>query len=143
MRHFNDDGKNHLYLKPLRYWCHNILPLVYDESLSYYELLCKVINKVNDVVELVDEMTPELTEYLQKVDNLAAEVEALKNGDYTDIIESYIAETIKMVFFGLTDSGYFIAYIPESWDDITFNTTGYDIPAPPSVPEYGHLILSY
>ena len=26
-----------------------------------------------------------------------------------------IGEMVKMVFFGLTDSGYFVAYIPESW----------------------------
>lgn len=25
----------------LRFWCQKVLPLVYDESLSYYELLCK------------------------------------------------------------------------------------------------------
>ena len=55
------------------------------------------------------------------------------------IIEDYIAT---MVFFGITDDGYFVAYIPESWDDITFNTTGLDINLPIQ-PEYGHLVLSY
>ena len=53
-----------------------------------------------------------------------------------------VGELVKMVFFGLTDSGYFVAYIPESWDDITFNTTDYDINVP-LMPEYGHLVLSY
>ena len=53
-----------------------------------------------------------------------------------------VAEMMKMVFFGLTDSGYFVAYIPESWNDITFNTTEYDISVP-LMPDYGHLVLSY
>lgn len=53
-----------------------------------------------------------------------------------------IGELVKMVFFGITDDGYFVAYIPESWADITFNTTGLDINIPLE-PEYGHLILSY
>lgn len=55
-----------------------------------------------------------------------------------------MSETIKNVFFGLTDSGYFVAYIPESWDDITFNTSDYDITLTdrPDI-DYGHLILSY
>ena len=53
-----------------------------------------------------------------------------------------VAEMMKMVFFGLTDSGYFVAYIPESWNDITFNTTGYDIEVP-IMPDFGHLVLSY
>ena len=52
-----------------------------------------------------------------------------------------IGELIKMVFFGLTDSGYFIAYIPESWEDIIFNTTGYDVDITGF--DYGHLTLSY
>lgn len=55
-----------------------------------------------------------------------------------------IGELIKNVFFGLTDAGYFVAYIPDSWSDIIFNTSDYDImlEAHPEV-DYGHLILSY
>lgn len=56
----------------------------------------------------------------------------------TDIV----GEMIKAVFFGLTDSGYFVAYIPESWSDIIFNTTDYDIDVPDWI-GYGHLVLSY
>ena len=37
-------------------------------------------------------------------------------------IEEIIGNVIKFVFFGLTDDGYFIAYIPESWEEITFGT---------------------
>lgn len=53
-----------------------------------------------------------------------------------------VGEMVKMVFFGLTDSGYFVAYIPESWDDIDFKTTGWDITLAIQ-PEYGHLVLEY
>lgn len=35
----------------LRYWCHKILPLVYDDSLSYYEFLCKMNAKLNEVID--------------------------------------------------------------------------------------------
>lgn len=35
----------------LKFWCHKILPLVYDNSLSYYEFLCKVVAKLNEVIE--------------------------------------------------------------------------------------------
>lgn len=30
--------------------------------------------------------------------------------------------TVKQVYFGLNEQGYFVAYIPESWDDIIFDT---------------------
>lgn len=53
-----------------------------------------------------------------------------------------IGEMVKMVFFGLTDSGYFTAYIPESWRDITFKTSEYDINIP-LFGDYGHLVLIY
>lgn len=41
-------------MKPLKFIAHKILPLVYDESLSYYEVLCKVVAKVNEVIEFVE-----------------------------------------------------------------------------------------
>ena len=49
---------------------------------------------------------------------------------------------VKNVFFEITDDGYFVANIPESWEEIEFNTTGLDIEVALQ-PEYGHLILSY
>lgn len=52
-----------------------------------------------------------------------------------------VGELIKMVFFGITDDGYCVAYIPEGWDDIIFNTTGYDINVPDF--DFGHLVLSF
>lgn len=38
-------------VKPLRYWVQKVLPLVYDDSLSYYELLNKAIYKLNELIE--------------------------------------------------------------------------------------------
>ena len=37
-------------VSPLRAWVHAILPLVYDDSLSYYEVLAKAADKMNEVV---------------------------------------------------------------------------------------------
>lgn len=52
-----------------------------------------------------------------------------------------VGELVHQVFFGLTMDGYFVAYIPESWDDITFGTSGLD--DFPAGVDYGHLTLSY
>lgn len=52
-----------------------------------------------------------------------------------------VGQLVKMVFFGLTEYGYFVAYIPESWDDIEFGTSGLDTTIVGL--DYGHLILSY
>lgn len=53
-----------------------------------------------------------------------------------------VGELVKTVFFGLTETGYFCAYIPESWDDIKFGTTGLD-DFPECFDEFGHLTLTY
>lgn len=52
-----------------------------------------------------------------------------------------VGELVHMVFFGLTDDGYFVAYIPESWDEIQFSTSGLDDVIPGL--DFGHLILNY
>lgn len=47
---YNAPNKTGLF----RFWCQKVLPAVYDDSLSYYELLCKVVNYLNDVIENAD-----------------------------------------------------------------------------------------
>lgn len=42
---------NFTEVKPLRYWVQHILPLVYDDSLSYMELLGKVVKVLNEIVK--------------------------------------------------------------------------------------------
>lgn len=44
------------YLRPFRVWCQKVLPLVYDDSLSYYELLCKVVHFLNKTMEEVNQL---------------------------------------------------------------------------------------
>lgn len=129
-------------IKPLRYWVQKVLPLVYDDSLSYYELLGKVVSKLNEVVDTSNVLIEDVNDLDGRVSTIEVTLSQLTSGGYNDIIESYISEAIKMVFFGLTDTGYFVAYIPESWDDITFNTTEYDITVP-CMTDFGHLVLSY
>lgn len=38
----------------LRFWCQKVLPLVYDDSLSYYEVLCKTVDKINELRDAVE-----------------------------------------------------------------------------------------
>lgn len=52
-----------------------------------------------------------------------------------------VGQLVKMVFFGITDTGHFVAYIPEYWDDIIFNTTGFDVDIVGY--DFGHLTLSF
>lgn len=126
-------------MQQFRFWCQKVLPLVYDQSLSYYELLCKITDYINKLIEQDNQFIDEL-DALQK--ELAIVQEWINNFD-TSYIEEVVSKWIAtMVFFGLTDSGYFVAYIPETWEEITFRTTGLDIDVDLQ-PQFGHLVLLY
>lgn len=56
---------NHIYVP-------KIVPLVYDDTLSYYEFLCKVLNKMNEAIESLNALGV-------RVDDLEAAVEQLQN----------------------------------------------------------------
>ena len=64
---------------------------------------------------------------------------AIKNwitANFYDIV----GDMAKTVWFGLTEAGYFVAYVPESWNEVVFKTTGYDY-ITELQPEFGHLVL--
>lgn len=48
-------------LNTMRFYCQPILPLVYDESMSYYETLCKVVGQLNNTGETVNKLNEGLT----------------------------------------------------------------------------------
>ena len=65
---------------PLKFWTHKILPLVYEESLSYYEVLCKVAQKLNETIESVNLSTEEVTHIREVVEGIRDAVDAINKG---------------------------------------------------------------
>lgn len=125
-------------LKHFRWWCYHVLPLVYDDSLSYYEVLCKVVDYINRLIDQ-DRIFADEIENLKR--ELAVVQDWINNFD-TSYAEKIIADHLAtMIFVEISDAGYIVYFIPEKWDDITFNTTGLDITIPET--EYGRLVLSY
>lgn len=126
-------------LRHFRFWCQKVLPLVYDDSLSYYEVLCKVVKYLNNMITDVNGI-------IDDVDGLKADLKVVQ--DWIDNYDTSYVETVienlllKMIIVGINNDGYIVYYIPESWDDITFNTTQLDVFIP-DFTEYGHLVLSY
>lgn len=141
----------------LQYWCQLVLPAVFDDSLSYYELVAKVVKKLNEVIDSNNELagyvaanTRDIAQLKKDVELLNSEFEKVKNGQYASLyieaMKNWIAENlinivgqiVKFVWFGLSDDGHFVAYIPTSWRFLTF-----DMVADPDSPDYGRLLLSY
>lgn len=61
-------------IKELRIWCQKVLPLVYDDSLSYYEVLTKVVNKLNEVIALAQEQNETIEEALSDIDTFKTDM---------------------------------------------------------------------
>lgn len=43
-------------IKPFRAYVQKVFPAIYDDSLSYYELLAKIMNHLNEIGKLTNEM---------------------------------------------------------------------------------------
>ena len=128
--------------RPMRhfhFWCQSVLPLVYDDSLSYYEVLCKVVDYINNLIDTDKEIFEDIDELKKDLEVVQNWIDNFDTTEIEKIIDEHIAT---MVFFGLTDSGHLVAYIPNSWESITFETTGYDTFID-LMPEFGHLVLRY
>lgn len=50
----------------IRAYCYKILPLVYEDSLSYYEVLCKMKSALNDVIENVNNLPEYIADLIEQ-----------------------------------------------------------------------------
>ena len=145
-------------LEKFKFWCQKVLPLVYDDSLSYYEVLCKLTDYINNLMtdmeslaEIVQELGPEgVAQLKQDIDAINAELDAVKQGKYAGLyvdamaawidqnVQALVGKIVQYVFFGLSMDGHFVAYIPEAWDILEFDTV-----VDPAEELYGHLILRW
>lgn len=109
------------------------LCMLYDKLMAY-------VDTVKDTVNVNSDAIAELQEAFQKF------MDSGFDDYYAEQVEKWIGENLefifetaaKQVFFGLTDDGYYCAYVPDSWSDIQFDTGMIY-----GTPEYGRLILRY
>lgn len=118
----------------------------YDTDLGW---LIKTVHTHDEVLKALDEWAEKTDLSVKELEDFKKALEdgnlpqGVRDGLFTWAtlnMPALIAETISTVFFTL-ENGYFVAYIPDSWDEITFGTSGYD-DFPVGI-DYGHLTLSY
>jgi len=92
-------------LTPFRFWCQKVLPTVYDESLSYYELLCKVVEYLNETMDDVTILHDEFVELKTFVDSYFENLdvqeeinnkldEMAANGSLDTLIQKFIPHAV-------------------------------------------------
>ena len=138
-----------LMRKLLIYNVQKVLPAVYDDSLSYYELLAKIQKKLNESIANINNLNEWQVAQDEVMTALNQMVEDFINGGYKQDFDQFaqewlaanihdaITKATRMVFFGLTDDGYFVAYIPEDWAFVFDTIMDY------LNPNYGSLTIKY
>ena len=126
-------------VKHFKFWCQKVLPLLYDNSLSYYEVLCKVVKYINELIDSDKEIIDDIDELRADIATVQEWIDSFNYEPLLETVKTMVQKYLtKGVHFGLTNDGYFCAYIPDSWSFITFDTI-----MDTSDPLYGHLVLQY
>ena len=126
------------------------IPKLYWNVKSQEQRILNLFDLLNKLVCYAEQMGIQLNVSQDELEKLKAEFEKFQDSGFEDYYEKQLAQWIKdnaatlfqllakQVYFGLTDDGYFCAYIPDSWSDVTFDTGAVYGQA-----DYGRLILRF
>ena len=100
----------------LEFWCQTVLPLTFDDSISYYEAICKLANYVNNIVDDLQTISDEIDQinvridgvieyvnnYFENLDLTSTVTNVINNmyqeGDFNEIIYQTIVNTSAPIF---------------------------------------------
>lgn len=124
----------------------NPVPLEFSQSLTTTKWLGGIESKLNDLIDFMNGLeinsqvyTDEQVQIIQS--ELNKYIEDLKSGNFLEdasidisklkpnflqdlekIVTKYVRNSATFVTFGIDEEGYFSAYIPDSWDNVDFET---------------------
>lgn len=123
-------------LRHIQFKCYKILPAVYDESLSYYETLCKCIANVNDLIDntnilidnvnLLNNSVIELNDRVSVVENNMQGFEDRINQRFIELqqeIESRVDDKLSEVDLKLVDVDNKLHEVDLKLDDVDARIT--------------------
>lgn len=125
----------------------NPIPLEIGQEVTTTKWLMAIQNKVNTIIDDSNNLLSQSNKYTDETykkfnEKYTELMESIADGSFLQdgVIElsklspnftlnlqktimHYLRDIARFVTFGLTDDGYFCAYIPDSWDNIDFSTT--------------------
>lgn len=126
------------------------LPKMYWQVKSQEQLVAQLYCIIDALEDYENQQTVQINVNSQDIEELESLFEKFQESGFEDYYEQQLQEWMEehadeiwavlgqMVFFGLTSDGYFCAYVPDSWQDIVFDTG-----AVYGTQQYGRLILRY
>lgn len=79
----------------IKYWCNKILPLVYDDSLSYYEVLCKTSAKLNEVIDSTNGLLAAWNTYKNDIDKAFGDYTSGLDKKFDDLTDKINADFLR------------------------------------------------
>ena len=80
------------HMRPFRYYTQFILPLSYDDALSYYEVLAKVTTKLNEVIEWANNYKDELYAYVDQKTQENLTIMRQELATYKETVDASLAD---------------------------------------------------
>jgi hypothetical protein len=127
-----------------------VVPKLYYDALSPEQRIKKLCEELHRLCEYANLLGENINLDHAAIEQLQSDFQRFIDGEYDqyykDLIYKWIQDNfadlisagVRQVYFGLTSDGYFCAYIPDSWDEITFDTG-----AVYGRSDYGRLILRF
>lgn len=128
-----------------------VIPKFYWDIESQEERIKLICKKIGELIEYSDTQTEEINIIKEQLQKLINDFEKFKESGFLDYYEQLLLQYVKdngswiiksllgfAVWFGLNDDGHFVAYSPETWADVMFDTgSNYEDD------DYGHLLLLF
>lgn len=127
-----------------------VVPKLYYDALSPEQRIKKLCEELHRLCEYANTLGIAINLDREAIAELQSDFQRFIDGEYDqyykDLIYKWIQDNfadlisagVRQVFFGLTDDGYFCAYVPDSWREIAFDTG-----AVFGRSDYGRLILRF
>ena len=140
------------HITPYPFWTQftPTLPSLYWDVDSHEERIKRLCLELHKLIEYANYLGENINLDHETIKELQDAFQKFIDGEYDqyykDVIYQWIQDNfadlisagVKQVYFGLTDDGYFCAYVPDSWSEITFDTG-----AVYGRSDYGRLILRF
>lgn len=140
------------YIPPFAGWVpyNATIPKLYWDTYSQEQRIHAMCDLIHRIACYADMLGIEIDKDHTDIEALEAQFEKFKQSGFLDYYEQQLEDWLNAnsalifekfargVYFGLTLEGRFVAYIPESWSDIVFDTG-----AVWGNEDYGRLILRY
>ncbi|WP_307997728.1 hypothetical protein [uncultured Bifidobacterium sp.] len=80
-------------------YCHKVLPASFDDALSYYEVICKLTEKVNEVIDFNNGIQGQIDSVNDKLNQVDGDISSIRSdiSELSERVENYKSELLGLI----------------------------------------------